>query len=489
MKYIQTIFYVLLLNSIVFAQAPDTLWTKTFGGNDSEGGYSVQQTTDGGYILTGWTRSFGAGFYDVWLIKTDASGDTLWTKTFGVSGGGCISGPVGDVGHSVQQTNDGGYIITGHIWRSFCDIDIWLIKTDASGDTLWTKIFGGSYSDAGNSVQQTTDGGYIITGDTYSLAGEYDVWLIKTDASGDTLWTKTFGGSNIDFGKSVQQTTDGGYIIAGITESFGAGDYDVWLIKTNASGDTLWTKTFGGSDSDEASSVQQTSDGGYIITGRTESFGAGESDIWLIKTEASGDAIWTKTFGGSSYDEVHSVKQTTDGGYIITGFTESFGAGEADIWLVKTEASGDTLWTKTFGGGSRDWGYSVQQTNDGGYIVTGYTTSFGAGEADVWLIKTAPDITGISRSEVQPVSFTLHQNYPNPFNPATTIEFTLPQSGFVTLKVYNLLGEEVATLLATHKPAGQYSINFDASQLTSGVYYYTLTADGFKQTRKMVLLR
>jgi len=284
----------IFLSNTVFAQ-PDALWTKTFGGSDSDYGHSVQQTSDGGYIITGSTKSYGAGGSDVWLIKTDASGDTIWTKTFG--------GSDSYVGYSVQQTSDGGYIITGVTYSyGASGSDVWLIKTDALGDILWTETFGGNNFDRGSSVQQTSDNGYIITGYTYSYGtGSYDVWLIKTDASGDTIWTKTFGGSDSDNGHSVQQTSDGGYIITGSTQSYGAGSDDVWLIKTGTSGDTIWTKTFGGSDSDNGHSVQQTSDGGYIITGSTKSYGAGSYDVWLIKTDASGDTIWTKTQVGFNF--------------------------------------------------------------------------------------------------------------------------------------------------------------------------------------------
>ncbi len=227
-----------------------------------------------------------------------------------------------------------------------------------------------------------SDGGYIITGgksvDPYPY--QADIWLIKTNASGDTLWTKTFGTFLTDTGYYVQQTSDGGYFVLGYSSAVGT-DF-VWLIKTDAYGDTLWTKRFdGGVYQDAVSSAQQTADGGYIITGITNSFGAGETDVWLIKTDAYGDTLWTKTFGGIESDGAFSVQQTTDGGYIIAGWTISYAVGDYDVWLIKTNASGDTLWTKNFGGTNEDRAYSVQQTTDGGYIVAGWTSSFGAGSS------------------------------------------------------------------------------------------------------------
>jgi hypothetical protein len=360
------------------------LWEKTFGGSDWDVGNSVQQTSDGGFILVGTTLSFGAGEADVWLIKTDADGNKLWEKTFG--------GSDWDVGNSVQQTSDGGFILVGTTLSFGAgEADVWLIKTDADGNKLWEKTFGGSDRDVGNSVQQTSDGGFILVGETASFgAGEDDVWLIKTDADGNKLWEKTFGGSGWDDGWSVQQTSDGGFIIVGATASFGAGGFDVWLIKTDADGNKLWEKTFGGDNLDVGLSVQQTSDGGFIIVGETWSFGAGWADVWLIKTDADGNKLWEKTFGGSGWDEGSSVQQTSDGGFIIVGDTESFGAGEADVWLIKTDADGNKLWEKTFGGSSYDYGYSVQQTSDGGFIIVGETWSFGAGDYDVLLIKSRP---------------------------------------------------------------------------------------------------
>ena len=255
----------------------------------------------------------------------------------------------------------------------------------------WQKTFGGPSRDEAYSVQQTSDGGFVIAGGTESYgAGKADVYLVKTNANGNEVWSETFGGSDDD-AAVVQQTSDGGFVIAGGTESYGAGSVDFYLVKTDRDGNGEWSRTFGGPEWDVAYSVQQTSDGGFIIAGETDSYGAGGYDVYLVKTDANGNKLWSKTFGGSYTEEAFSVQQTSDGGFIVAGYTNSYGAGRRDVYLVKADANGNKLWSKTFGGFEDDYAYSVQQTSDGGFIIAGETESYGAGGVDVYLVKTDRD--------------------------------------------------------------------------------------------------
>ena len=397
MKQIIGIMVLLVFTNVIYAEmAPEETWSKTFGGSGVDHAHSVQQTSDGGYIIAGYTPSYGAGEHDFWLVKTDSDGNEEWNKTFG--------GSDVDSAYSVQQTSDGGYILAGNTYSYGDDIggDFWLVKTDSEGNKEWDKTFGGSGIDVAHSVQQTSDGGYILIGTTYSDDYVSDFWLVKTDSDGNNEWDKTFGGSGNDDAYSVHQTSDGGYILAGRTRSYGAGGNDFWLVKTDSDGNEQWDKTFGGSDHDDAHSVQQTSDGGYIIAGNTHLDGADKSDFWLVKTDSDGNKEWDKTFGGSGNDCAQSVHQTSDGGYILAGDTGSYGAGSFDFWLVKTDSDGNKEWDKTFGGSDGDIAHSVQQTSDGGYILTGTTHSYG----DFWLIKIGGTDTAPPPAKATPTATT-----------------------------------------------------------------------------------
>jgi hypothetical protein len=354
------------------------IWTATFGGPADDEGYSVVASADGGYVVAGHTSSFGAGSDDIYLVKTDAGGKQVWTRTFGGTGF--------DAGYSIAPTADGGYITTGVRFTDYVGYsDVCLVKTDASGNEVGGDNIGWIGIDIGRSVAQTSDGGYIVAGETDSYgAGQRDVYLVKADANCHYVWHKVFGGVYMDVGRSVALTSDGGYIVLGETDPDGSNKPDMYLIRTDASGNQVWAKTFDGGGAEHGYSVQPTSDGGFILVGQTTAGGGGY--VYLLKTDADGNKVWAKTLGRGQSDVGRSVRQTADGGYVIAGATAS--TGSFDVYLLKTDANGDTIWTRTYGGSNGDVGYSVQVTADGGYIIAGSTESYGAGGQDVWLIKT-----------------------------------------------------------------------------------------------------
>jgi len=360
-------------------------WYKTYGGTNDEYGNSVIQTSDGGYLLGGTTSSFGNGSIDFYLVKTDATGTEEWSNTFG--------GASSDISHSLIQTSDGGYLLGGRT-NSFGNgnYDMYLVKTDVNGSEEWSKTFGGTASDVGYSVIQSSDGGYLFLGETESFGnGSTDMYLVKTDANGNEEWSKTYGGTQFERGWSVLKLLDGGYLLGGYTGSFGNGAGDMYLVKTDATGLEEWSNTFGGTDLDIIRSAIQTSDGGYLLGGYTASFGNGNYDMYLVKTDANGTEEWSNTFGGTDNEEIHSVIQSSDGGYLLGGYTGSFGNGNYDMYLVKTDANGLEEWSNTFGGTLQEYSDSVIQTSDGGYLLVGRTTSFGNGNYDMYLVKTDSD--------------------------------------------------------------------------------------------------
>jgi len=304
-----------------------------------------------------------------------------WDKTFG--------GSENDWAGSIIQTSDSGYSVAGYTEsKGKGGSDFWIIKLDHQGSILWDKTFGGSEDDVAYSIIQNTDGGYAVAGYTSSKGeGKRDIWVIRFDHDGNMLWDKTFGGSEDDVAYSIIQNTDGSYVVAGYTYSKGAGKSDIWVIRFDHDGNMLWDKTFRGSEHDFANSIIQTTDGGYAVAGCTLSKGAEEWDIWLIKLDHEGNMLWDKTFRGSEHDFANSIIQTTDGGYAVTGYTSSKGEIEWDIWLIKLDHEGNMLWDKTFGGSDNDRGTSLIQTADCGYAIAGVTESKGAGGIDVWVIK------------------------------------------------------------------------------------------------------
>ena len=304
-----------------------------------------------------------------------------------------IDGYAKSRGVTVEQTEDEGFILTGYSTKEETedqDIFIYLIKTDFKGDTLWTRTFGKEGDEFGWDVRITTDGGFIIAAQSSSRGqGEIDAELIKVDAEGNEEWSNSYGGDKIDRVFSVQQTTDGGYVAVGITYSFnsvGPNDRDGYLIKANPTGELEWHKTFGEDGYDVGHSITLTSEGGYLITGYGESFASGgKRDVYLVKTNTDGKILWLKEYGQG--DDERGIKglQTKDGGYIAIGFTDS----NWDVYMVKTNSEGNESWTRTFGTPDRiDFGYTVKETVDGGYVLIGHSESLDGKKGDILLIKT-----------------------------------------------------------------------------------------------------
>lgn len=378
---------VLLCSSLVVLVEAASMWSQTYGGTEYDMAYSLVSTFDGGYTIAGATQSFGAGDDDFWLVKTGAFGNIKWNKTYGGTGA--------DAAYSLVAASDGGYAMAGDTYSFGAgNVDFWLVKTDANGVMEWNRTYGGTEYDSARSLVAASDGGYAIAGWTNSSgAGDADVFLVKTDAFGNMQWNRTYGGSGSDVSRSLVALSDGGYIMTGWTTSFGVGNTDFWLVKTDALGNMRWNRTYGGPEYEFAYSLVAASDGGYALTGWTDSFGAGNSDFWLLKTDGVGNMEWNRTYGETLGQFANSLVVTSDGGYGIAGNAVSPDPGLVSAWFVKTDANGVTEWNRTYGGAGFDEAYSVITTSDGGYAIVGSTSSFGAGGADFWLIKT--DETGV----------------------------------------------------------------------------------------------
>ena len=381
------VFVLLSFGFVVVVDANPSVWSQTYGGTSYDQAESLVETSDGGYAIAGFTHCFGAGEADFWLVKVDSEGNMEWNKTYG--------GPDYEWARSLIETSDGGYALAGYT-RSFGagEYDFWLVKTDAYGNMEWNKTYGGPEHELFTSLVVTSDGGYALAGST-AAATPWASWLVKTDAYGNMEWNKTYGGTELDSVYSLVEASDGGYALAGTKFYLDAGESatDLWLLKTDAFGNMEWNQTYevvpslvDRAFSKALGSLVATSDGGYAITGVSSVFGS--EDFWLVKTDAAGSMEWNQTYGGPDLDWPTSLITTSDGGYTLAGTTNSSGAGDRDFWLIKTDSSGNMEWKKTYGGTEDDMAYSLIATSNGGYVLAGFTRSFGAGEADFWLVKT-----------------------------------------------------------------------------------------------------
>jgi Secretion system C-terminal sorting domain len=446
---------VFLSSLFVAAQAPAIQWQKTFGGSSLEFGRIMIETSDGGYIIADTTNSGDgdvSGYHgggDIWVVKTDSLGNIVWTKTLGGTDSEFINSikQTSDGGYILAgETSSTDGDITGFN-GGFSDV--WVVKLDSLGNLVWQKALGGTSSEESGDIVQAADGGYIVACSSYSNNGNvsgnhgnYDFWIVKLNSLGAIVWQKALGGTSAEYARSIQQTTDGGFIVAGYTSSNNGnvtgyhGNVDFWIVKLNNLGVISWQKTFGGTSQDLAQSVQQTLDGGYIVAGQTLSNDGdvtnnhGTSDCWIIKLNNLGIISWQKTFGGTVSDSVNKIENTTDGGYIFLGRTESNNGdvvgnhGASDTWVVKLNQIGEISWQKTLGGTLSEYGRNIQQTEDGGFIIASQTystdgdVSLNQGNSDFWAVKLNASLS--NQSFTNSLEFKL---YPNPVTNIMNIDF------------------------------------------------------------------
>lgn len=559
MKKISTIilFIVLFFYTPIISQTPDIEWQNTIGSSGNDYLYSIQQTSDNGYLVGGycWSDASGdktedtQGDRDYWIVKLNSIGNIEWDNTIG--------GSAADRVFSAKQTLDGGYILGGYSFSGISGdktetnngiCDYWIIKLDVTGQNIeWQKSIGGNDYDYFRCIQQTSDGGYIIGGDsdsgisgdkTEANQGGRDFWIVKLDGNGNIVWQNTIGGNSKDDVCAIQQTTDGGYIVGGTSESGASGDktennrgdinepQDYWIVKLDATGQIIeWQKTIGGSSDDRLFSIQQTDDGGYVLGGislsdascdKTENTiwngGGMRNDYWVIKLDATGQTIeWQNTIGGISTDELRAIEQINDGGYIIGGSSDSgiFGdksensKGAEDFWIVKLDVSGNLVWQRTIGGSASDQIRSMQQTTDGGFILGGTSesgisvdkTEEGKGGWDYWIVKLSAEKLAVQYdNHLQLIeAFTVLPAYPNPFNPSTTIVYGLEYDRHIKVEIYDISGKLITTLQDEYQTQGWHSVIWNGTnqygeQIPTGLYFSKITSGNEVKTTKLMLL-
>jgi len=483
MKHIRMFFLKIILLYLLpielFAQSPDTLWTKTFGDTLDDIGTGVLQTKNGDFIVSGYSSK-------PIIIRTNSIGVTSWTKKYFLSEFSSVqpSPPIYEY--------ENGNIIIGTILSGG------LLKINPDGDSLyWELLYPACYwlmTTCGvNAFYQSSGESFIFSlWGCSDISCSYQIFLNEFKSNSDSLNLCWDFQPEFSCSKIIQ-TKNGNIIVLG-TGWYGP----LFLISIDKiTGDTLWTKNMGNSEENRVygKSLTESFNTGFIIL--SDCF---NEDMWgsigLIKTNEVGDSLYSKFYGGSGSDAGEHITNTSDGGYIIVGSTNSFGAGKSDVWLLKTDEYGDTLWTKTLGGTEDDFGVYVQETSDKGYIVVGTTYSYGNGGSDIWLIRLGSDPTSVKNENPYLNNFMVYQNYPNPFNASTKISWQSPVSSWQVLKVFDVLGNEVATLLDEEMEAGYHSIDLNASELPSGVYFYRIQAvpssssgQVFVETKKLLFLK
>ena len=504
MKNLLSVFALFFIAASLSAQ-PVIEWQKMLGGSNDEGFFgndqlaSSQQTSDGGFILAGYTKSNNGdvsgnhGNMDAWVVKIDSAGNLDWQRTYG--------GSNYDAAHCIHQTDDGGYIVGCISASNDGDVsgghglgDFWIVKINESGDMQWQKSLGGSSNEDLNAISQTSDGGYIAIGTTSSQNGDVsgfdntiNIWVVKLDETGAIEWEKVLGGSAQDTGMDIKQTNEGGYILTSFVASNNNfvsgnhGSFDYWIVKLSVSGEIEWRKAYGGTQFDVATCIQTTTDGGYIVAGGAQSTNGnvtgnhGASDYWIVKLNAFGVIEWQKAFGGSNYETAFAIQQTKDGGYIVGGWSNSTDGdvlenhGNNDYWILKINNLGELQWQKSLGGSKDDYADDITQTADGGYLVSGISKSndgdvsgnHAANTFDYWVVKLGPEQVDVNDLPSNPIGYL--EIFPNPANSTVSISI-LAEEISLEVSITDAQGRRISHQTI---PNGG---NLDTSNLVNGIY-------------------
>lgn len=504
--------YILVfITSFCFSQTPVIEWQKTYGGTNEDLCRDIQSTSDGNYIVCGYSKSNNGdviqnqGNRDAWVVKLNTIGDIIWQKTFG--------GSADDTFLSIKETTDGGFITVGHTVSNDGDVtgnhgnqDIWLVKLNPVGDLIWQKTLGGSSYEESTKVQLTNDGNYIIGGYTLSSNGDVtgqhgsgDYWIVKADTTGNIIWQKTLGGSGDDKCNSVKQNSDGSYIVSGYVRSNDGditsvhGGDEAWLVKLSSTGEIIWQKAFGGSLAEHFFNAEKTADGGYIAIGFTNSSDGdstnnfGGTDFWMVKTNDLGDITWQKTFGGSGNDLLNANLINNDN-YILSGYSNSLNGqvtgnhGDYDCWVVKINTTGDIIWQKSLGGTAFDSSGGIQLTSDGSYIISGSTLSnngdvtINQGNRDAWVVKVIEE--NLINTSFLKDNITL---FPNPAKENITLKlnyFTPSQE----ISISDIQGKIIHT-----QKLESLSTTINTSSFEKGIYFLNVINGTQKTTKKFIV--
>lgn len=484
MKNLYVCFFIALLSSGLFAQG-SVIYQKTFGGTASENGRAIEMTSDGGFIITGYTYSNSNGMADLLLIKTDSLGNAEWEVSFGDSGM--------EWGNDVIETNDGGFAAVGFTSSTVNgDRDVYLVRVDGQGNLLSEQTFGGDSTDEASALLQTSDGTLHIAGTTFSYTnGMSDVYHIVLPADGGGVVENHYGGEKADWANGMCLRTGGGVFIVGGTGSVPAyNNMDLYFIAIDETNTLLWDGNYHYRVFDSAYDVLPKDDGTYLVTGICDNEGSECLEAFTLLIDSVGNNLKMRRYGmGTFYDYASTVLPDMQGGYYVVGGTRSLSTYETDVFVCGTDDDAIGIWKDSLGGDGNDFANDAVVLEDGTIVLCGYTYSYGAGAADVWLVKVSGTPVGVEDEEAMPDGFGLLQNYPNPFNPATKISFTIPSSAQVKLTVYSSIGENIAVLSEGFMSAGLHTVSFSGEGLQSGVYFYKLEAGEYTAVKKMMLLK